>query len=99
MKQIYNRTTIEYLKVQLQHSIQILLTDTKPNADDTEIISRAMKYIVISHTSFEEQYYRIKEYQLIIDALQEKYQNSNTTEKMSTTQFITSMPPEVVLPF
>ena len=82
MKQIYDRHTIEHLKVQLQHAIQELLTNTNPDTDDTEIISRAMTYVVTSHNSFREQYFRIKEYLLSINALQSKYAKKKDTKQI-----------------
>lgn len=73
MQHIYDRRTIEQLKVKLQTSIQTVLTNRQPDADDAEIISRAMRYVVTSHNSFKEQYYRINEYLLIMNTLEKKY--------------------------
>ena len=73
MQHIYDRHTIEQLKVKLQTSVQTLLTNRQPDADDTEIISRAMRYVVTSHNSFKEQYFRINEYLLIMNAVEKKY--------------------------
>ena len=81
MQHIYDRRTIEQLKVKLQTSIQTVLTNRQPDADDAEIISRAMRYVVTSHNSFKEQYYRINEYQLIMNTLEKKYhKNAYSTE-------------------
>ena len=87
MNQIYDRHTIEHLKVQLQHSIQELLTNIHPDADDIKIISRAMTYIVTSHNSFKEQYFRIKEYLLIINALQSKYSMEKAVKQNTVNAF------------
>lgn len=89
MQKNYNRQTIEHLKVQLQYSIQELLTNTQPDEDDIEIISRAMTYIVTSHNSFAEQYFRITEYLYAMTTLQNKYSYRRKMKTQHTTNHST----------
>ena len=99
MQHIYDRRTIEQLKVKLQTSIQTVLTNRQPDADDAEIISRAMRYVVTSHNSFREQYFRIKEYLLSINALQSKYAKKKVAKQISVTKTATPLFSENEFPF
>ena len=99
MKKNIDRSTIEQLKLQLQEAIQNVLTCTLPVEDEAKIISRAMAYIVTSHNSFEEQYYRIKEYLLIMDALYKKYFENEPLEIPANAQIATPIFPQKQFPF
>lgn len=90
MKKNIDRHTIEQLKIQLQHSIQELLTNTQPDADDAEIISRAMTYIVTSHNSFNEQYFRITEYLYAMTTLRNKYSYRKKIKSQTSTNHPTA---------
>lgn len=78
MNIIYDRSTVEPLKLRLQRDIYNLLLKRTLNADDSKIVLRAMEYMVTTHGSYQEQYYRLHEYILILIALRSRYECSNT---------------------
>lgn len=99
MKKNIDRSTIEQLKLELQEAIQNVLTCMLPVEDEAKIISRAMAYIVTSHNSFEEQYYRIKEYLLIMESLQERCLEYKPLEPPVNANIVTPQFPQKQFPF
>ena len=63
---------LETQKLELQHKIRFILSffASELTDDEDKIISRAMDYVVKSHSSIDEQYIRITEYILAIDGME-----------------------------
>ena len=76
---VITKSEIEQLKVKLQTSIRTLLTSCTLNADDEQLIIRAMEYIVKNHGAFDEQFYRINEFIYVTEALRKKYEKNKPT--------------------
>ena len=63
---------LETQKLELQRKIRFILSffASELTDDEDKIISRAMDYVVKSHSSIDEQYIRITEYILAIDGME-----------------------------
>ncbi|MEE0686931.1 MAG: hypothetical protein UEA60_09830 [Lachnospiraceae bacterium] len=70
MKKEYTRSLIEHEKIKLLSKIREFLISNTPEPDEEVIITNAMEYIVRTHNSFEEQYFRILTYQYAIDGFE-----------------------------
>ena len=66
------KSELETQKLELQRKIRFILSFFASDLTDDEdkIISRAMDYVVKSHSSIDEQYIRITEYILAIDGME-----------------------------
>ena len=66
------KAELETQKLELQHKIRFILSffASELTDDEDKIISRAMDYVVKSHSSIDEQYIRITEYILAIDGME-----------------------------
>ncbi len=90
MNIVYDRSTLEYEKIQLQTKIRDFLVGNTPNTEDIKIIKKAMEYVVKSHHSYYEQYYQIRTFQYAIDGLIKKY-NSNMVSTVTCNSMSHSM--------
>ena len=66
------KSELETQKIELQRKIRFILSffASELTDDEDKIISRAMDYVVKSHSSIDEQYIRITEYILAIDGME-----------------------------
>lgn len=66
------KSELETQKLELQRKIRFILSffASELTDDEDKIISRAMDYVVKSHSSIDEQYIRITEYILAIDGME-----------------------------
>lgn len=66
------KSELETQKLELQRKVRFILSffASELTDDEDKIISRAMDYVVKSHSSIDEQYIRITEYILAIDGME-----------------------------
>ena len=81
------KAELETQKLELLHKIRFILSFFASDLTDDEdkIISRAMDYVVKSHSSIDEQYIRITEYILAIDGMECRVTRTCTNSSSSFT--------------
>ena len=99
MNIVYDRSTLEHEKINLQTSIRNFLIGNTPDTEDVKVIQMAMNYIVKSHNSYYDQYYQIRTFQYAIDGLVSKYKFTAKTPSPNPSRPIMAMFDENESPF
>ena len=86
------KSELETQKLELQRKIRFILSffASELTDDEDKIISRAMDYVVKSHSSIDEQYIRITEYILAIDGMECRVTRTCTNSSSKNSSFFTA---------